>query len=115
MTAALLQSPASAGGFGAEDGWDWLASSREIRGATLVWNDGLGDGEDRWKTGGLSQSVILPESRLAGTPWIDGQASALEVTLRALLMTPDNTAAAVADADDRAFAQYAGMGLFLRS
>ncbi|NIP74474.1 MAG: hypothetical protein GTN90_00140, partial [Xanthomonadales bacterium] len=28
---------------------------------------------------------------------------------------PDNTAAAVADADDRAFAQYAGMGLFLRS
>ncbi|MDH3665971.1 MAG: lipid A deacylase LpxR family protein [Paracoccaceae bacterium] len=115
FAATLFQSPVHAGGFGALDGWDWLASSREIQGATLVWNDGLGDGQDRWKTGGLSQSVILPESSLGSVHWIDDQASALEVTLRALLMTPDNTAAAVADGDDRAFAQYAGAGVFLRT
>ncbi len=115
FAATLFQSPVHAGGLSAQDGWDWLASSREIQGATLVWNDGMGDGQDRWKTGGLSQSVILPELSLGGVPWIDGQASALEVTLRALLMTPDNTTAAIAAGDDRAFAQYAGAGVFLRT
>lgn len=111
----LTQAPAGAQGTGLDPGWDWLSDSTEIQGATLVWNDRLGDGEDRWKSGGVTQSVILPERLLGGASWIDGRASALEVSLRGLVMTPDDTAFNGVNGDDRAYAQYASAGAFLRS
>ena len=115
VACVLTQSPAGAQETGLDRGWDWLAGSVEIQGATLVWNDRLGDGEDRWKTGGLTQSVLLPERGLGGAPWFKGRASALEIGARGLVMTPDDTAFTGVDEDDRPYAQYAAVGVFLRS
>jgi hypothetical protein len=42
-------------------GWDWLATTNEIQTEGVFWNDRLGDGKDRWKTGGLTQSYVFPE------------------------------------------------------
>lgn len=56
----------------------------------LGWNDHLGDGGDRWKTGGASLSVIRP---------------GIEVNARALVVTPPG----------RTATQYAGLGVYRRA
>lgn len=96
-------------------GWKWLAQSDQIQSQSTLWDDRFGDGKDRWKTGGVSQSVILPEHALGRHAWFAGRASALEINLRAVLMTPDDTANKGIDRKDRPYAQYAGLGVYLRS
>jgi hypothetical protein len=111
--AVLAAVPAWAGD--TATGWDWLAKTNEIQTEGAIWNDRLGDGKDRWKTGGLTQSYIFPERIFSREPWFEGRASALEINGRVVVMTPDNTAETGINGDDRPFAQYAGIGLHLRS
>jgi len=113
-TAVLLAAaPAHAGE--PADGWGWLAQTDEIQTEGAFWNDRLGDGNDRWKTGGLTQSYTFPERIFSREPWFEGRASALELNGRAVVMTPDNTANTGIDSRDRPYAQYAGVGLYLRT
>lgn len=117
LLVALLASAAGAPARGgdAEAGWRWLAQTNEIQTEGAFWNDQLGDGKDRWKTGGLTQSYIFPERIFSDEPWFAGRASGLEINGRAVVMTPDNTANPGVDARDRPYAQYAGVGVYLRS
>ncbi len=97
------------------EGWEWLAENNEIETQGVFWNDRYGDGKDRWKTGGITQSYIFPERIFHRGRWLDGRASALEFNVRAEVMTPDDTSNAGADPDDRPYAQYAGVGIHFRS
>jgi hypothetical protein len=99
----------------AVEGWNWLASTNEIQTEGVFWNDRLGDGKDRWKTGGLTQSFVFPEHIFSDENWFSGRASALELNIRGLVITPDNTTATGIDNSDRPFAQYAAGGIYLRS
>jgi len=110
---ALATVPARAGDF--EQGWNWLAGTNEIETQGAFWNDRLGDGQDRWKTGGLTQSYVFPEHVFSRGNWFADRASALELNLRGLVMTPDDTAFAGANPKDRPYAQYAAAGVYLRS
>lgn len=96
-------------------GWNWLATTGEIQTEGVVWNDRLGDGKDRWKTGGLTQSYVFPEHVFSDDGWFANRASALELNVRALVITPDDTAFAGVDDKDRPYAQYAAAGIYLRS
>ncbi len=96
-------------------GWNWLASTNEIQTEGVFWNDRFGDGKDRWKTGGITQAYVFPEHIFSDENWITGRASALELNLRALVITPDNTAFRGVNPNDRPFAQYAAAGIYLRS
>ncbi len=107
--AAPVQS--HAGEFAA--GWDWLATTNEIQTEGVFWNDGLGDGKDRWKTAGITQSYVFPEHIFSEENWFGGRASAVELNLRALLITPENIWSF--RVNDRPYAQYAAAGLYLRS
>lgn len=114
-TAALLAAAVPTAEAGEQqEGWKWLAQRHEIETQGVFWNDRYGDGKDRWKTGGVTQSYIFPE-RIFGGAWLEGRASALELNLRAQVMTPDDTSHTGIDAGDRPYAQYAGVGLYLRS
>jgi hypothetical protein len=97
-----------------QQGWEWLARSNEIETQGVFWNDRYGDGRDRWKTGGITQSYILPERVFGDETWFEGRASALEFNLRALVMTPDDTSNPGIDLNDRPYAQYAAAGVYLR-
>lgn len=113
---ALLATPAAAGD--AVDGWRWKAESTEINPEGIFWNDFLVDGQDRWKSGGITQSYTVPErvfETQPWTPWRDDRASGIEVQLRGLVVTPDNTAAPRLGPEDRPYAQYLGLGGYLRS
>lgn len=108
--------PAAAGD--AVEGWRWKAESTEINPEGIFWNDFLVDGQDRWKSGGVTQSYTLPErvfDTRPWTPWRDGRASGIEVQVRGLVVTPDNTAAPELGPEDRPYAQYLGIGGYLRS
>lgn len=97
-----------------QDGFRWLSENDEILREGIIWNDRIGDGRDRYKSGGATQSWVIPEGRLIDGRFIEGRASYLELQARALVMTPDNvTIGGVAG--DRPFAQYASLGAFLRS
>ncbi len=96
-------------------GWDWLATTNEIQTEGVFWNDRYGDGKDRWKTSGITRSCVFPERIFSNSRWLEGRASALEVNVRALLMTPDDTSFERVDSDDRPYAQYAGAGIYLRT
>lgn len=116
LTLSLAGGPATAGD--AVAGWRWQAESTEINPEGLFWNDFLADGQDRWKSGGVTQSFTLPErvfDTQPWTPWLDGRASGIELSARGLVITPDNTAAAGYNPNDRPYAQYLGLGLYLRS
>ena len=97
------------------EGWDWLASTNEIQTEGVFWNDRFGDGKDRWKTGGITQSYVFPEHIFSNGNWLKGRASALELNVRALVITPDDTSFTGVNANDRPYAQYAGVGIYLRS
>ncbi len=96
-------------------GWEWLAESNEIETQGAFWNDRYGDGKDRWKSGGITQSYVFPERIFHGGQWLEGRASALEFNVRAHVMTPDDTANTGVDPDDRPYAQYAALGVHFRS
>jgi hypothetical protein len=96
-------------------GWEWLAATNEIQTEGAIWNDRIGDGKDRWKTGGITQSFIFPERIFSDKSWFAGRASAVELNLRAVLMTPDDTAFNGISRKDRPYAQYAAAGVYLRS
>ncbi len=98
-----------------QDGWRWLEQTDEIETQGMFWNDRYGDGEDRWKTGGISQSYIFPERVFSDAGWLAGRASALELNLRAEVITPDDTSNNGVDPTDRPYAQYAAAGIYLRS
>jgi hypothetical protein len=99
----------------ASEGWNWLASTNEIQTEGVFWNDAFGDGKDRWKSGGVTQSYVFPEHIFSDENWFTGRASALEFSIRGLVMTPDNTAFSGIDSSDRPYAQYAAVGVYLRS
>ena len=109
--AAPVQS--HAGEFAA--GWDWLATTNEIQTEGVFWNDRYGDGKDRWKTGGITQAYVFPEHIFSRGNWFKGRASALELNVRALVITPDDTSFKGVNGDDRPYAQYAAAGIYLRS
>jgi hypothetical protein len=89
LAVLALASPAHAGDMA--EGWDWLASTNEIQTEGVFWNDRYGDGKDRWKTGGITQAYVFPEHIFSNDNWFKGRASALELNLRALVITPDDT------------------------
>ncbi|MEM6661107.1 MAG: lipid A-modifier LpxR family protein [Pseudomonadota bacterium] len=100
---------------GANDGertFNWISETDEVQAEGIVWNDHLGDGADRWKTGGLTQSFVFPQSMLSEEPWFDHHAAAVELQVRGLLITPDNTSAV--GSGDRPYAQYLALGGYLR-
>ena len=114
--AALIAAAAASAQAGEQqDGWRWLAERHEIETQGVFWNDRYGDGKDRWKTGGITQSYIFPERIFTDNPWLEGRATAIEINLRAQVMTPDDTSNTGVDPDDRPYAQYAGIGLYGRS
>lgn len=93
--------------------YQWLSETEDILAEGIIWNDGFGDGKDRYKSGGLTQSWVFPERIFSETGWFKNRASAIEVQARALVMTPGNTQRV--RATDRPWSQYAGVGVYLRS
>jgi hypothetical protein len=112
---AAVHAPGQSRAGDMEAGWGWLATTNEIQTEGVFWNDRYGDGKDRWKTGGITQSYVFPEHIFSGENWFQDRASALELNLRALVMTPDDTSFAGVNSADRPYAQYVGIGLYLRS
>ena len=98
----------------ASDGFRWLSETDEIHREGAIWNDWLGDGNDRYKSAGVTQSWVIPEIRMSQERWIEGNTSALELQVRGFIATPDNTEIGGAPGD-RPFAQYAGVGAHLRT
>lgn len=111
--ASALPAPARAADF--QDGWKWLEKTNEIQTEGAIWNDRIGDGKDRWKTGGMTQSYVFPQHIFSDSPWFPGTAAALELNVRGLLMTPDDTSTNKVNLKDRPYAQYAAAGLYLRT
>lgn len=106
--------PFTAEGGSVRDGYQWLSENDEILREGIVWNDRLGDGKDRYKSGGLTHGLVIPEQRISESQWIEGHHSALELQARGFVVTPDNTTNGPA-IGDRPFAQYASVGAFLRT
>lgn len=106
--------PKGAEGSSVLDGYRWLSENDEILREGIIWNDRLGDGKDRYKSGGLTHGLVIPERRIGGAPWFDGHHSSLELQARGFVATPDNTSTIPA-ANDRPFVQYAGIGAYLRT
>ena len=108
----LTTVPAFAGS--GDAGFRWLSENTEIIREGVIWNDAIGDGKDRFKSAGVTQSWVVPEGRIGNSgPWFDGHSSAVELQVRGFIATPDNTA--LAPATDRPFAEYASVGGFLRT
>lgn len=116
LAAGLGSGPAAASD--ALSGWIWKAESKELNPEGVFWNDFLGDGKDRWKSGGLTQSYTFPERIFdtdPWTPWFENRASGIEGQVRGLVITPDNTSVEGHTEGDRPYAQYLGLGVHLRS
>ncbi|MEM9062037.1 MAG: lipid A-modifier LpxR family protein [Pseudomonadota bacterium] len=96
------------------DGFKWLSENRDIMAEGAIWNDRIGDGEDRYKTGGMTQSWVFPETLFLEDRLIPGRVSALELQGRGFIATPDNTRAG-GSVNDRPFVQYVGVGAYLRT
>lgn len=112
--AAFVLWPTVAQADTAEAGFRWMSQNEEILREGILWNDRFGDGKDRYKTGGLTQSWLVPEMRLSAQRWFEDRASGVEIQARALSITPDNLVVG-GPPNDRPYAQYAGLGVFLRS
>ncbi|MGD1923694.1 MAG: lipid A-modifier LpxR family protein [Paracoccaceae bacterium] len=96
------------------DGFKWLSENRDIMAEGAIWNDRIGDGQDRYKTGGMTQSWVFPETLFLDERLIPGSVSAFELQGRGFIATPDNTQAG-GGVSDRPFVQYVGVGAYLRS
>lgn len=97
-----------------EDGFKWLSENRDIMAEGAIWNDRIGDGKDRYKTGGMTQSWVFPETLFLDDRLIPDRVSALELQGRGFIATPDNTTSG-STINDRAFVQYVGVGAYHRS
>ena len=97
-----------------DDGYKWLSENRDIMAEGVIWNDRIGDGKDRYKTGGMTQSWVFPETLFLDERIIPGRVSALELQGRGFIATPDNTQAG-GNTNDRPFVQYVGVGAYHRS
>ncbi|MEM7056959.1 MAG: lipid A-modifier LpxR family protein [Pseudomonadota bacterium] len=115
ITAAVLCAvlPAYAEEQEITDTFTWISETEDILAEGMIWNDRLGDGQDRYKTGGMTQSWLLPQSIFSDENWIDGHAAAIEFQGRGFIATPNNTSNPAAG--DRPFAQYVGVGAYLRT
>jgi len=96
-----------------DDTFKWMSETEDVLAEGIIWNDRFGDAEDRYKTGGMTQSWLLPQSIFSDRAWFDGQAAAIELQGRGFIATPNNTAQPVPG--DRPFAQYVGVGGYLRT
>ena len=112
LACAFVAIPAGAQGGDADETFLWLSETNSILTEGVLWNDTLGDGKDRYKSGGLTQSFIFPERVFSDERWFLGYAAAIEVQGRAFVATPDDTSQI--DPTDRPYAQYAGVGVHLR-
>ena len=97
-----------------DDGFRWLSENRDIMAEGAIWNDRIGDGKDRYKTGGMTQSWTFPETLFFDERLIPGRVSAIELQGRGFIATPDNTLAG-GNPNDRPFVQYVGVGAYHRS
>ena len=97
-----------------DDGFRWRTESRDVMAEGAIWNDRIGDGKDRYKTGGMTQSWVFPETLFLDERLLPDRVSAFELQGRGFIATPDNTQAGGA-ANDRPFAQYVGVGAYHRS
>lgn len=114
FAANTLVLPATAQAELRDDGFKWRSESRDIMAEGAIWNDRIGDGKDRYKTGGMTQAWVFPETLFLDERLIPGRVSALELQGRGFIATPDNTQAGGA-ATDRPFVQYVGVGAYHRS
>ena len=112
--AVVIIQPGAAPAGSPEDGFRWLSQNEYILREGVIWNDRFGDGRDRYKSGGLTQSWLIPERRLTDMQWFEGRASGVEIQARGFVATPDNTNGG-GPPTDRPFVQFAGIGLYLRS
>lgn len=113
-TCALVMAGQSALAGTAMDGYEWLSENTEVLREGVLWNDRFGDGKDRYKSGGITQSWVIPEGRIGDARWFEGHASAFELQVRGYVATPDNTSTG-GQPGDRPFAQYVGIGGHLRT
>lgn len=97
-----------------DDGFNWRSENRDVMAEGAIWNDRIGDGKDRYKTGGMTQSWVFPETLFLDQRLLPGRVSALELQGRGFIATPDNTQAG-GSATDRPFVQYVGVGAYHRS
>lgn len=94
-------------------GYQWLSENDEALPEGIIWNDAIGDGKDRYKSGGVTHGWVIPDRRISGAPWFDGHTSGLELQLRGFIATPENTQNPAPG--DRPFAEYAALGAYLRT
>lgn len=113
VVAALIVFGTQAQAGSTQDGYRWLSENDETTREGIIWNDAIGDGKDRYKSGGLTQGWVIPDRRITRAPWFDGHASAFEFQFRGLIVTPENTEFPAAD--DRPFGEYAAIGGYLRT
>ena len=112
LTAAFVALPAAAQAGDADETFRWLSETDSILTEGVLWDDTFGDGKDRYKSGGLTQSLVFPERVFSDERWFPGYAAAIEIQGRAFVATPDDTSRI--DPADRPYAQYAGVGVHLR-
>ena len=96
----------------AEETFRWLSTTDSVLFEGAVWNDLLGDGKDRYKSGGITQTIVIPERAVSAERLFLGYATAFEIQGRAFVATPNDTARVTPT--DRPHAQYAGVGIYLR-
>lgn len=113
-TALILAAMATSAEAGtALQGYQWLSENDEALPEGIIWNDAIGDGKDRYKSGGVTHGWVIPDLRISGAPWFDGHVSGLELQVRGFIATPENTQTPVPG--DRPFAEYAAVGAYLRT
>ena len=114
FAAIITVLPAVATADARDEGYKWLSENRDIMAEGAIWNDRIGDGKDRYKTGGMTQSWVFPETLFFDERIIPGRVSAIELQGRGFIATPDNTQSG-GSANDRPFVQYVGVGAYHRS
>ena len=113
VTASMLLATSAFAG-SASEGYSWHSENEDVYREGALWNDFIGDGKDRYKSAGLTQSWVIPERRLSDERWIEGNNSALELQIRGFVATPDNVQVG-GNPGDRPFVQYAAVGGYLRT
>ncbi|MFK7941560.1 MAG: lipid A-modifier LpxR family protein [Paracoccaceae bacterium] len=97
----------------ASDGYRWLSENDEVLREGIIWNDAIGDGKDRYKSGGITHGWVIPDVRFTREPWFNRRVAAVELQGRGFIATPENTQNPAAG--DRPFAEYFAIGAYLRT